>query len=97
MKRTLAILLAAMMLISMAACQSAPQGGNQTQGGNQEQEKFVVGICQLTPHEALDAATKGFVDALKEKSACTKCFMNKLRVIRTRRTWKMRCCCCNYK
>jgi putative ABC transport system substrate-binding protein len=27
----------------------------------------VVGICQLTPHEALDAATDGFIDALKEE------------------------------
>lgn len=27
-------------------------------------EKFTVGICQLVPHEALDAATQGFKDAL---------------------------------
>lgn len=27
---------------------------------------FTVGICQIAPHEALDAATKGFKDALKE-------------------------------
>lgn len=30
-------------------------------------EKFTVGICQLVQHQALDAATKGFEDALKEK------------------------------
>ena len=29
--------------------------------------KFKVGICQLAQHEALDAATKGFKDALKEE------------------------------
>lgn len=28
--------------------------------------KYTVGICQLVPHEALDAATKGFKDALSE-------------------------------
>lgn len=29
-------------------------------------EKYVVGICQLVQHEALDAATQGFKDALTE-------------------------------
>ena len=29
--------------------------------------KFQIGICQLANHVALDAATKGFMDALKEK------------------------------
>ena len=29
--------------------------------------KYVVGICQLAPHPALDAATEGFIDALNEK------------------------------
>ena len=29
-------------------------------------EKYVVGICQLAPHPALDAATQGFKDALTE-------------------------------
>lgn len=29
-------------------------------------DKFVVGICQLAPHVALDAATEGFIDALNE-------------------------------
>ena len=28
--------------------------------------KYVVGICQLVQHEALDAATQGFIDALNE-------------------------------
>ena len=28
-------------------------------------EKFVVGVCQLVPHVALDAATEGFVTELK--------------------------------
>jgi len=30
------------------------------------EEKFVVGICQLVPHVALDAATQGFMDAIEE-------------------------------
>lgn len=30
-------------------------------------KKFTVGICQLVQHNALDAATKGFIDVLKEE------------------------------
>ena len=29
-------------------------------------EPFRVGICQLVTHDALDAATQGFMDALTE-------------------------------
>ncbi len=57
MKRFFAIILAVMLLVSLAACQMAPQGASG--------DKFVVGVCQLVPHEALDAATKGFVDTLE--------------------------------
>ena len=32
-----------------------------------EEESFTVGICQLVQHEALDAATQGFKDALTEE------------------------------
>ena len=67
MKKLLAIVLAVLMLLSMTAC--APAGQDDTQSANDQagaKDKFVVGVCQLVPHEALDAATKGFVDALKE-------------------------------
>ena len=52
--KLLSILLSAGLLLSMTAC-----GGNQA--------KYTVGICQLVEHPALDAATEGFQDALKEK------------------------------
>ena len=52
MKRVLAIICLFVMILSLAACK-APDDG-----------KFVVGICQIEPHPALDAATKGFKDAL---------------------------------
>lgn len=58
MKKIFALLLSALLLLSMAAC-AAGDGGNQTE------KKYVVGICQLVTHDALDAATKGFMDALK--------------------------------
>ena len=55
MKKMLAIALAVLLLVSMTACQ-----------GEKDDGKYVVGVCQLTPHVALDAATQGFVDALNE-------------------------------
>ena len=60
MKKIVALLLAVLMLVSMTACQAA--GGETT--GDQTAKKYVVGICQLITHDALDAATKGFKDAL---------------------------------
>ena len=57
MKKILAIVMAAVMLLTLAACQAA--------GGDAANEKFVVGVCQLVQHPALDAATQGFVETLK--------------------------------
>ncbi len=56
MKKFLAIALAAMMLLSMAACGAAADDGT-----------YTVGVCQLVQHDALDAATQGFQDALVAK------------------------------
>ena len=56
MKKLLTILLATICLFALCACNS---GSNQ--GSN-----LKVGIVQTTQHPALDAATQGFVDALKE-------------------------------
>ncbi len=36
-------------------------------GCGEEKADFAVGICQLMEHDALDAATKGFVEALQEE------------------------------
>lgn len=56
MKKLLALLLATVMLLSFAAC-----------GSTQKKDTYTIGICQQVQHEALDAATKGFKDALTEK------------------------------
>jgi len=57
MKKIIAVLLAVLMLVTMTACgASAPA----------DDGKYVVGVCQLVPHVALDAATQGFVDRLTE-------------------------------
>ena len=59
MKKIIAIACAALLLLSLAACQSGGASADQDDG------KYVVGICQLVTHDALDAATQGFMDALK--------------------------------
>jgi len=56
MKKLIAVVCAALMLLSLVACGPAA-------GGNTG-DKLVVGICQIEPHPALDAATKGFKEAL---------------------------------
>ena len=52
-----AVVLAAAMALGLAGC-----GGQSTQ----EKDSYTVGIVQLAPHPALDEATQGFQDAVKE-------------------------------
>ena len=61
-KKILAALLAAVMLLTLAAC-AASEPAASSDGGT---ATYTVGICQLVQHDALDAATKGFIDALNE-------------------------------
>ena len=51
MKKMIALALALIMVLSMNAC-GADDG------------KYTIGICQLITHDALDAATQGFMDAV---------------------------------
>ena len=51
MKKLIALALALVMILSMTAC-----------GG--DDGKYTIGICQLITHDALDAATQGFKDAV---------------------------------
>ncbi|MCI6041720.1 MAG: ABC transporter substrate-binding protein [Clostridiales bacterium] len=54
MKKLVSILMAAMLLL----CAGASLAEGQT---------YTVGVCQLVTHDALDAATQGFMDALTEE------------------------------
>ena len=62
MKKTLAMILALVMVLSLTAC----GGSSASAEAAASEEKFVVGVCQLVPHTALDQATQGFVDKLTE-------------------------------
>ena len=53
-KRILMLALAAAMVLALVSC-----------GTTSEKDTYTVGICQLLPHPALDAATEGFMEALK--------------------------------
>ncbi|MBP1575258.1 MAG: ABC transporter substrate-binding protein [Oscillospiraceae bacterium] len=57
MKKVMSILIVLAMVLSFAGCGSEPAA----------EGKYTVGICQLVQHEALDAATLGFKEALSEK------------------------------
>ena len=56
MKKIIALVMAAVLLLSLAACGSS----------SKDDGKYTIGICQIQKHAALDAATQGFKDALTE-------------------------------
>ena len=60
MKKLISLVLAAVMALSLVAC------GSGSKGKDTSDKTYKVGVVQLIQHEALDAATKGFTDALKE-------------------------------
>ena len=71
-KRLLAMVPAMAMVFALAAC-SGDTGGTSDPGADPGEsssaaggtgEVYVVGICQQATHDALDAATQGFKDAL---------------------------------
>ena len=67
LKKIIAVALTAIMTMSLTAC-----GGSETKDGTSSStgdsgKTYNIGICQLVQHDALDAATKGFKDALTEK------------------------------
>lgn len=69
MKKMIAVVVAGVMALSLAACGGSGDGqnGGSTGKENAADATYKVGICQLVQHEALDAATKGFIDALNDE------------------------------
>ena len=60
MKKLLTLILALAMALSLVAC------GSSDKKDDSGEKTYTVGVVQLVQHEALDAATKGFTDALKD-------------------------------
>ena len=56
MKKLISVVCVMLMLLSLTACGAPADDG-----------KYTIGICQLVTHDALDAATQGFMDALTKE------------------------------
>jgi len=56
MKKFVSFICILLMLLTMTACGGAAAA---------DDGKYYIGICQLVTHDALDAATNGFMDAVK--------------------------------
>lgn len=80
MKKSVSLLVAAAMAMSLAACggsastaetssaaESTGTTAETSAAGAESWQTYRIGICQLVQHDALDAATQGFKDALTEK------------------------------
>ena len=68
MKKAWAFLTAAALLAGLAGCGgSGSSAANDAQGSGTVAASYKVGIVQYMEHSALDSATQGFQDALKEK------------------------------
>lgn len=65
-KATLKRILSSALVFAMTATIFAGCGDSGA-SDTSEEKVYKVGICQLVQHDALDAATQGFQDALKEK------------------------------
>ena len=63
MKKVLCILLSVLCAFMLFGCQKTEEPVD----GDGSEKIFKVGVVQLVQHEALDAATQGFVDALEQK------------------------------
>lgn len=83
MRKAVSLLMAATMTMGLAACGSSASTGSESSAATSTSsasseasaeaataaagQSYTVGICQLVQHDALDAATQGFKDALTEK------------------------------
>ena len=67
LKKLIAVALTAVLTMSLTACGGGNTTGTTSGGAVDDGKTYNIGICQLVQHEALDAATKGFKDALTKK------------------------------
>ena len=77
MKKFISTILASAMVLSLVGCgtdaaaeretNTATETTTETEASETDSQTYSVGVIQLVQHPALDAATEGFSDALKEK------------------------------
>lgn len=56
-----------LVLAILALCMASAFAGGSNETTAAQGKVYTVGVCQLVQHNALDAATKGFEDALRDK------------------------------
>ena len=66
-KKLTALLMIAVLMFALASCGQKKEEENNSNEPADEPKVFHVGIVQLVQHPALDSATEGFQDALREK------------------------------
>ena len=70
-KKIFSLALAALLVLPLTACGNSAAGSASASAGSAAGsaggKTYTIGICQLVQHPALDAATKGFEEALTEK------------------------------
>ncbi len=75
-KKILSLIIAtAMLVMCFVGCGDTTNTNSDNANANAD-KTFTVGISQLTPHPALDAATQGFMDALKAELGDKVTFLN---------------------
>ncbi len=74
---SLALVLSLSVGLTGCGDKAAQDDSNQDASTDGEGTKYTVGICQLVQHDALDAATQGFIDALNEALPGQVEFQNK--------------------
>ena len=63
-KRVLAVILGAVMTMSLAACGSSDAGKTSS---NEGEKSYTIGISQFAEHGSLDNCREGFLEGLKEE------------------------------
>ncbi len=74
---SLALVLSLSVGLTGCGNKTAQDASDQDASTDGEGTKYTVGICQLVQHDALDAATQGFIDALNEALPGQVEFQNK--------------------
>ena len=74
---SLALVLSLSVGLTGCGNKTAQDDSDQDASTDGEGTKYTVGICQLVQHDALDAATQGFIDALNEALPGQVEFQNK--------------------
>ena len=66
MKKSLvALALTAVLALGLCSCGSKNNNASPANASSANDKSYTIGICQIVQHDALDAATKGFMDAVE--------------------------------